>query len=119
MKKIDWSIILKLKNSLRGKAIATLFPPKTNLLLHKIKPVKFEKRGDFYFIDFGKAAFATMDFTYNAKTPHTLTVRVGEMVDDKGNVNRTPPAKSNIRYQELKVDVKPGQTKYQNSSTNR
>ncbi|NRD23073.1 sulfatase-like hydrolase/transferase [Winogradskyella litoriviva] len=79
----------------------------------KVKPSKFEKRGDFYFIDFGKAAFATMDFTYNAKTPHTLTIHVGEMADDKGNLNRTPPKKSNIRYQEIKVDVKPGQTKYQ------
>jgi hypothetical protein len=35
------------------------------------------------------------------------------MIDAKGNVNRTPPEKSNIRYQEIKVDVKPGQTKYQ------
>jgi alpha-L-rhamnosidase len=66
-----------------------------------------------YFIDFGKAAFATMNFTYNAKKPHTLIVRVGEMLDDKGNVNRTVPEKSNIRYQEIKVDVKPGQTQYQ------
>lgn len=79
----------------------------------KIKPVKFENRGEFYFMDFRKAAFATIDFTYKAKTPHTLIVRLGEMVDDKGNVNRKPPKKSNIRYQEIKVDVKPGQTKYQ------
>jgi Bacterial alpha-L-rhamnosidase. len=54
-----------------------------------------------------------MNFTYKAKTPHTITVRVGEMLDDKGNVNRTPPNKSNIRYQEIKVNVKPSQTEYQ------
>ena len=82
-------------------------------LVDKVKPVNFEKRGDVYFMDFGKAAFATIDFNYQAKEPHTLTFRIGEMIDAKGNVNRTPPEKSNIRYQEIKVDVKPGQTKYQ------
>jgi hypothetical protein len=95
-----------------GQSDSYIISTENKFVISKIKPAKFEKRGDFYFIDFGKAAFATMDFTYNAKTPHTLTVRVGEMVDDNGNVNRTPPAKSNIRYQELKVDVKPGQTLY-------
>jgi arylsulfatase A-like enzyme len=79
----------------------------------KVNPVVFENRGDFYFMDFGKAAFATIDFNYEAKEPHTLTFRIGEMVDDKGNLNRTPPVKSNIRYQEIKVDVKPEKTKYQ------
>ncbi|WP_163397425.1 sulfatase-like hydrolase/transferase [Flavobacterium fluviatile] len=81
-------------------------------IVDKIKPVKFENRGDFYFIDFGKAAFATMDFNYNAKNAHTLTIRIGEMVE--GNrVNQTPPAKSSIRYQEIKLEVVPGKTKYQ------
>ncbi|MRI02414.1 Bacterial alpha-L-rhamnosidase [Kriegella sp. EG-1] len=96
-----------------GKSDSYIVSTENKFITTKVKPVLFEKRGDFYFIDFGKAAFATMDFTYDAKTPHTLTIRVGEMVNEDGNVNRTPPAKSNIRYQEIKVDVKPGQTKYQ------
>ncbi|WP_345192473.1 sulfatase-like hydrolase/transferase [Algibacter agarivorans] len=96
-----------------GKSDSYIISTENRFETSKIKPQKFEKRNDVYFMDFGKAAFATMDFTYNAKTPHTLTVRVGEMIDDQGNVNRTPPAKSNIRYQEIKVDVKPGQTIYQ------
>jgi len=96
-----------------GKSDSYIISTENKFVTTKVKPVNFEKRGDFYFIDFGKAAFATMDFTYTAKTPHTVTVRVGEMVNDDGSVNRTPPAKSNIRYQEIKVDVKPGQTKYQ------
>jgi len=96
-----------------GKSDSYIISTENKFVTSKIKPVKFENKGDFYFIDFGKSAFATMDFEYVAKTPHTLTIRIGEMVDDNGNVNRTPPAKSNIRYQELKVDVKPGQTKYQ------
>ena len=96
-----------------GKSDSYIISTENKFVVTKVAPVKLEKRDDFVFIDFGKAAFATMDFTYNAKSPHTLTVRVGEMLDEKGNVNRTPPAKSNIRYQEIKVDVKPGQTKYQ------
>ncbi|GAK98045.1 hypothetical protein JCM19294_1667 [Nonlabens tegetincola] len=81
--------------------------------IDRVNPVRFEKRDDFYFIDFGKAAFATIDFNYKAKEPHTLTMRIGEMLDDNGNVNRIPPAKSNIRYQEIKVNVIPEKTKYQ------
>ncbi|MGB3150160.1 MAG: sulfatase-like hydrolase/transferase [Maribacter sp.] len=95
-----------------GKSSSYIISTENKFVISKIKPAKFEDKGNFYFIDFGKAAFATMDITYNPKTQHTLTVRVGEMVNDEGNVNRTPPAKSNIRYQELKIDVKPGQTNY-------
>ncbi|PQJ72652.1 acetylglucosamine-6-sulfatase [Polaribacter butkevichii] len=96
-----------------GKSDSYIISTENKFQVDKIKPVKFEKRNNFYFMDFGKAAFATINFTYNATTPHTLTFRVGEMVDDNGNVNRTPPKKSNIRYQEIKIDVKPGQTNYQ------
>ncbi|WP_139956616.1 sulfatase-like hydrolase/transferase [Flavicella sediminum] len=96
-----------------GKSDSYIISTENKFVRSEVKPVKFEKRGDFYFIDFGKAAFATMNFSYKAKTAHTITVRVSEMVDEKGNVNRTPPKKSNIRYQEIKVDVKPGQTEYQ------
>lgn len=96
-----------------GKSDSYIISTENKYVKAQIKPVKFEKRGDFYFIDFGKAAFATLNFTYNAKTPHTVTVRVGEMIDDNGNVNRKVPRKSNIRYQEIKVDVKPGKTQYQ------
>ncbi|MFC2127104.1 family 78 glycoside hydrolase catalytic domain [Bacteroidota bacterium] len=96
-----------------GKSSSYIISTENKFITSKIKPKKFKKRGDSYFMDFGKAAFATLNFTYNAIKPHTVTVRVGEMVNDKGNVNRTPPAKSNIRYQEIKVDVKPGQTEYQ------
>ncbi len=80
--------------------------------IDKIKPSRFEKRGDSYFIDFGKAAFATIDFTYHAKTDHNLTFRIGEQLKD-GSINRTPPKKSHIRYQEIIVPVKAGQTTYQ------
>ncbi|WP_375240044.1 sulfatase-like hydrolase/transferase [Aurantibacter sp.] len=96
-----------------GKSDNYIISTENKYLVDKVKPIVFENRGDFYFMDFGKAAFATIDFNYEAREPHTLTVRIGEMIDDNGNVNRTVPRKSNIRYQEVKVDVKPGKTKYQ------
>ncbi|TWO34589.1 Bacterial alpha-L-rhamnosidase [Seonamhaeicola sediminis] len=96
-----------------GKSDSYIISTENKYLIDKVHPVKIENRGDFYFMDFGKAAFATIDFNYTATEPHTLTVRIGEMLDGEGNVNRTPPAKSNIRYQEIKVDVTPGKTKYQ------
>jgi arylsulfatase A-like enzyme len=96
-----------------GKSDSYIVSTENKFVTTEVKPAKFAKKGEAYTIDFGKAAFATMDFNYSAKTPHTLTMHVGEMVNDDGTVNRTPPKKSNIRYQEIKVNVKPGQTKYQ------
>ena len=95
-----------------GKSANYMLSTENKFIQAKIKPVKFENRGNFYFADFGKAAFATLEFNYKAKKAHTITVRIGEMLDGN-NVNRTPPAKSSIRYQEVKVDVVPGKTKYQ------
>lgn len=107
---VDYS---KAQKFTTGNSDSYIISTENKYNIDKIKPSKFEKRGDVYFMDFGKAAFATVNFTYNAKTPHTLKVRIGEMVDDNGNVNRTPPAKSNIRYQEVTVNVIPGKTEYQ------
>ncbi|AUS06274.1 sulfatase-like hydrolase/transferase [Pseudotamlana carrageenivorans] len=106
---VDYS---KAQKFTTGKSDSYIISTENKFEIDKIEPAKFENRNGVYFIDFGKAAFATMDFTYHAKTPHTLIVRVGEMLDANGNVNRTPPAKSNIRYQELKVAVKPGKSEY-------
>ena len=80
--------------------------------IDSIQPVIFEKRTKEYFLDFGKAAFATINFTYRAKNPHTLTFRIGEQLQN-GNINRTPEKRSHIRYQEIEVAVRPGQTEYQ------
>jgi hypothetical protein len=96
-----------------GKSDNYIISTENKYLIDSVQPDSFEKRGDFYFMDFGKAAFATIDFNYKATAPHTLTVRIGEMLDAQGNVNRTPHAKSNIRYQEIKVAVTPSKTKYQ------
>lgn len=95
-----------------GKSDNYIISTENKYVIDRVKPVRFEDRGDFYFIDFGKAAFATVDFNYEAKTPHRITIRIGEQLEGE-NINRKPFAKSHIRYQEIQVDVKPGQTKYQ------
>ncbi|SHJ23238.1 sulfatase-like hydrolase/transferase [Pseudozobellia thermophila] len=95
-----------------GESDSYIISTENKYQVEKVHPVQFEKRGDIYFIDFGKAAFATVDFDYMAEDPHTLTVRIGEMLDENGHVNRTPPKHSNIRFQEIKVDVKPGKSRY-------
>jgi len=94
-----------------GDPKATITTP-NSFQIEKIKPVEFEKKGDTYFMDFGKAAFATINFTYNAKTAHTLTFRIGEQLEGE-SINRKPFEKSHIRYQEIQVPVKPEQTEYQ------
>lgn len=77
----------------------------------RIQPVNFQQVSkDAYFVDFGKAAFANMELVYHAKTPDTLTVRVGEQLS--GNeINRDPDG--HIRYAEVKIPVTPNQTRYQ------
>ncbi|KKN21824.1 hypothetical protein LCGC14_0921490 [marine sediment metagenome] len=80
--------------------------------IDSIKPKVFERRSDGYFIDFGKAAFATLDFTYEAKNDHLLTVRIGEQLDGQ-KINRKPAENSHIRYQQIDIEVSPENTHYQ------
>ena len=106
---VDYSEVQKFTT---GKSDNYIISTENKFVVDKVKPVSFENRGDFYFIDFGKAAFATIDFNYKAIKPHTLTVRIGEELEGN-NINRKPFEKSHIRYQEIKVDVKPSKTNYQ------
>ncbi|AYN67414.1 DUF4976 domain-containing protein [Euzebyella marina] len=76
-----------------------------------ITPKAFEKRENFFFIDFGKDAFATLKFNYRATKAHTLTFRIGEQLKNS-HINREPEKRSHIRYQEIKVPVTPNQTEY-------
>jgi arylsulfatase A-like enzyme len=106
---VDYSAAQKFTT---GRRKDYMVSSENKFIVSKIKPVSFQNRGDFYFMDFGKAAFATINFNYIAKTPHTLTVRIGEELKGE-NINRTPFHKSHIRYQEIGVEVIPGKTKYQ------
>ena len=76
----------------------------------RITPVFFRPVAkSAYFADFGKAAFANLEITYEAKRAHTLTIRIGEQLKD-GEINRDP--QGHIRYQEVALPVVPGKKKY-------
>ncbi len=76
-----------------------------------IKPVKLNQLSDgSYFVDFGKAAFATLNIRYVTKKKQTLTIRIGEKLLN-GKIDRNPGGV--IKYQEVKLAVRPGKTDYQ------
>ncbi|MEM6522659.1 MAG: sulfatase-like hydrolase/transferase [Bacteroidota bacterium] len=76
----------------------------------RIKPVAGQKTSeDSYFFDFGKAAFASLEFEYETPTNDTIIVRIGEDLEND-QINRNPSG--NIRYQELKVPVSPEKQSY-------
>lgn len=79
--------------------------------LEHIKPVDSQKKSDGgYFIDFGKAAFATLQVNYKPIKAETLTIRVGEKLID-GKIDQKPGG--TIRYQELQLQVSPDKGIYQ------
>jgi alpha-L-rhamnosidase len=79
--------------------------------IERIAPTTFRKKADgTYFADFGKAAFATLELTYNgARNNDTLRIRLGEQLTGE-QINRKPDG--HIRYQEVKLAVQPGQRTY-------
>lgn len=85
--------------------------PMPSFQLERTQPKAFRKQSNgTYFADFGKAAFATLELRYQAAKADTLLVRLGEQL--AGNqINRKP--EGHIRYQEVKLAVRPGTHTYQ------
>ncbi|WP_236980412.1 family 78 glycoside hydrolase catalytic domain [Membranihabitans maritimus] len=78
--------------------------------IDKVLPVSIKTlSNEQHLIDFGKAAFGTVEFTYQTNRAKTLTFRLGEQLKD-GKVNAEP--QGNIRFQEVEVNVVPDQTEY-------
>lgn len=76
-----------------------------------IAPSKFTKTGNgSYFVDFGKAAFATLNLKYKPTKASTLTIRLGEKLKE-GKVDMNPGG--TIRAQEVTLDVTPDKSFYQ------
>lgn len=75
-----------------------------------VAPERFTSTGKgSYFIDFGKDAFGTLELEYRSKKKETLKIRLGEKLLD-GKIDRNPGG--TIRYQEVKVNVRPDRYKY-------
>ncbi|RMD75816.1 MAG: acetylglucosamine-6-sulfatase, partial [Lentisphaerae bacterium] len=71
-----------------------------------IQPVKIEKRGETFFLDFGRAAFATLLLPpLESDSPAVKPIRLGEKLDSKGAIDRSPPG--TIRYREIQAELSP------------
>jgi alpha-L-rhamnosidase len=66
-------------------------------------------QNNLLFADFGRAAFANLEFEYTAKKNEKLKVRIGEQLTN-GRINQKP--EGHIRYQEVIVDAKKGTHHY-------
>ncbi|WP_372932735.1 family 78 glycoside hydrolase catalytic domain [Mariniphaga sediminis] len=78
--------------------------------VERIKPAAIKTTaGNNYFIDFGKAAFGTLELKYQAQRIETLIIRLGEKLLD-GRIDREPGG--SIRFQEVKLEVHPGKLNY-------
>lgn len=78
--------------------------------IEKIKPTATQILADgSHFIDFGKAAFASLEINYKPKRKETLIIRVGEKLLD-GKIDQKPGG--TIRFQEIQVEVNPKESSY-------
>lgn len=102
----DYSEVQQFRTGNFGNEISTanFFP------IERIPPTRMQETGKGnYFIDFGKAAFGTLELNYKTDKSETLTIRLGEKLDG-GSIDRKPGG--TIRYQEVKLPVSPNKTDY-------
>jgi len=71
------------------------------------KPVSIKTIDNFYQVDFGKDAFAQLKLELFSKTAgDTVVIRLGEILDQEGKINRKPPG--TIRYARYVLTLKKG-----------
>ena len=71
-----------------------------------VEPMRFERRGDIYFADFGKDVYGNLQISFDADVPATnLIVRLGEKLDAAGNIDRKPPG--SVNYRQVACDLDP------------
>ena len=76
-----------------------------------VAPTFFERRGDHYFADFGKAAYGNLQIKFANEVPAAnLTIRLGEKLENN-QINRKPPG--SVSYREVKLTLQPGTRVYQ------
>ncbi len=79
--------------------------------IEKLNPVSIEKRkAGTLFVDFGKAAFATLELNYKTNKSKRVTIHLGEKLLN-GHIDKNPGG--TIRYQEVKLEVTPEKEHYQ------
>lgn len=69
-----------------------------------------EKKKGHYFIDFGKAAFGTIELDLKAEKKRTVEVHFGETLAHEHSIHRDPPG--TIRHRRARIQVYPGKGRY-------
>ncbi len=81
-------------------------------VFQKIEPVEIITIDSMnYFIDFGKAAFGTLELRLNSSIEDSAIVYLGERKNENFTVNKNP-GKSNIGYSKFKINLNKGITDY-------
>ena len=92
-------------------ALSTGWAEPVKLAVTPVEPTAMEKRGEVWFVDFGKDAYGNLQLTFPGEAPAaTLAVRLGEKLDASGAIDRQPPGSVNFR--ELTLVTHPGQLVY-------
>ena len=76
-----------------------------------VEPVSFEKRGEIYYIDFGKAAWGNLQITFDTVPASNLLIRLGEKLDEDGTIDRDPPG--SVNFQEFILEPQSDKKIYQ------
>lgn len=102
---IDYSDHQKFTTGKSGNTLTSA----NKFLKERIAPVALTQLESSTLIDFGKAAFATLEFEYDAKEDETLVFHLGEKLDGD-HIDRDPGG--HIRYQKILAPVKKGTHSY-------
>ncbi len=88
---------------LSDRYVTTRYP----LVTTKVAPVRIVQKGqDHYFVDFGKAAFGTVELTLTSPvSKKAIEVHLGEVADDSNSVNRNPGGSRRYRMMRLTLDA--------------
>lgn len=92
---------------LTGQELADHKTPAYPLRITEQNPVSLQIENGIHRADFGKAAFGQLKLNLSSKTGgDTVIVRLGEILDTRGNIDREPPGK--IRYAQYFLVLKKG-----------
>jgi hypothetical protein len=76
------------------------------LVQRRVPPVNIiEKKAGHYFIDFGKAAFGTIELDMPVEKNATVIIHLGEKIKDATTIDRKPGG--TIRYRKMKAELVP------------
>lgn len=97
--------------SFRTGKFETYATTRNRFLTASILPVKILKIGpESFFIDFGKAAFARLEFELSPVEKDTLVIHLGEKTDGSRKIDRNPGG--TIRYRKILLPLEPGKSYY-------